>query len=180
MRTPPESAKPDSWGERALEAGWAASAVSVMGLGGHAALHGPDGLGGELLPVDRPVAALRLLDVHTQVTPRMLSPSMSTIASVSFSIISRFSSESKTPSMSLTLMMGMDPPRGSSWSFDRPNVMLGCRGVKRNRSTRRPRPGDPAEDPRRGAPDAGRARRRRHEHALGGGAGRRPALARPL
>src|SRR3954454_11719422 len=64
MRTPPESAKPDSWGERALEAGWAASAVSVMGLGGHAALHGPDGLGGELLPADRPVAALRLLDVH--------------------------------------------------------------------------------------------------------------------
>ena len=67
-----------------------------------------------------------------------------------------------------------------SWSFDRPNIMLGCGRVKRSRSTRRPRPGDPAEDPRRRAPDAGRARRRRHEHALGGGGGRRPALARPL
>src|SRR4051794_20304445 len=43
----------------------------------------------------------------TQVTWRMFSPSISTIASVSFSIIARFSSSLKTPSISLTFTSGM-------------------------------------------------------------------------
>ena len=43
----------------------------------------------------------------TQVTWRMLSPSMATIASVSSSTIRRFCSGVNTSSMSLTLMSGI-------------------------------------------------------------------------
>src|SRR5687768_6987874 len=50
----------------------------------------------------------------TQVTGRMFSPSMETIASVRRSMISRFWSGVKTSSTSLTLMIGIVPP-GVDW-----------------------------------------------------------------
>src|SRR4051795_13354937 len=71
-----------------------------------------------------PQSPLLTSSTTTQVTPRMFSPSISTIVSVSFSIISCFWSSRKTPSMTLTLTSGIAGPPKCSWSFDRPNVML--------------------------------------------------------
>ena len=54
-----------------------------------------------------PQSPLLVSSMHDQVTPRMFSPSISTIVSVTFSIISRFWSSSKTPSISLTFTYGI-------------------------------------------------------------------------
>ena len=76
-------------------------------------------------------------------------------------------------------MSGMDASE-SSWSFDRPNIVLDS-GVSSGVDQQgRARPGDAAEDPRCRAGNAGRARRRRDKHPVGGRAGGRAALARPL
>ena len=55
-----------------------------------------------------PQSPLLTSSTTTQVTGRMFSPSMSTIASVRRSTMSRFCSAVKTFSMTLTLMSGID------------------------------------------------------------------------
>ena len=61
-----------------------------------------------------PQSPLLTSSISTVVTPRMFSPSMETIVSVSLAIISCFCFWEKTPSISFTLISGMD--RVSFWS----------------------------------------------------------------
>ena len=83
----------------------------------------------------------------------MFSPSISTIVSVSFSIISRFCDVVEDALDELDVdQRHVRSSWRDSWSFDRPNIMLGCRACQaRVDATRRPRAGDAAADPRRGA-----------------------------
>src|SRR5215218_4063288 len=100
---------PDSVRRRPARARCMTSSLAVVLLGDRRA--GGQGLdvgGGQRVAGDPPVAALELFD---QVTGRMFSPSMATIASVSSWTIRCFCSVSKTPSTSLTLTVACCPPR---------------------------------------------------------------------
>ncbi len=94
-----------------------------------------------------PQSPLLTSSMTTQVTPRMFSPSISTIVSVSFSIISCFCSSSKTPSMSLTFTIGIgEHLLSDSWSFDRPNFMVRFRRCQARPPTDGPSAGQATRD----------------------------------
>jgi hypothetical protein len=80
------------------------------GCGVGAGCEGLHVLGSQRVPADRPIAAVHLFQHapgHPKVTPRMFSPSIDTIASVSFCTISRRCGPEKTPSITFTLISGM-------------------------------------------------------------------------